>query len=96
MLLNLPAVEKESREIVAELVYANSSTINGKHFAEEFFKRRLTQTSQPKTGSSKGKPNWSDIAQSNAPIESSSQPDVNFKLVVSKKNRKRLGQTGKA
>ncbi|KAK9432838.1 hypothetical protein V1505DRAFT_383985 [Lipomyces doorenjongii] len=40
MLLSLPLAAPETVEIIADTVYANSTTMDGRRFAEEFIKRR--------------------------------------------------------
>lgn len=41
MLFSLPVGSGESREIIAETVYASSATMDGRRFADEFAKRRM-------------------------------------------------------
>ena len=84
MLVSLPATA-DSKEIIADIIYANSSTMDGRRFAEEFLKRRKV-ADQENNGNS-----WSDIIQRAA---SASKPAVNdgwntsFKVVGKKKGRK--------
>jgi len=40
MMVSLPPNESTTSEIISDTVYAHSSTLDGRHFAEEFLKRR--------------------------------------------------------
>lgn len=40
MMVSLPPNESTTSEIISDTIYAHSSTLDGRHFAEEFLKRR--------------------------------------------------------
>jgi hypothetical protein len=42
MMVSLPPNEGTTSEIISDTIYAHSSTLDGRHFAEEFLKRRKT------------------------------------------------------
>lgn len=93
-LLLLPA----EAEIISDSVYANSQTLDGRRFAEEFIRRRKladkgivdpvdTSAFSDQKNSSSG---WSEVAKkgsSNTPKEEDSS--AAFKVVAAKKKAKR-------
>lgn len=86
ILLSLPATP-DSKEIIADTIYSNSSTMDGRRFAEEFLKRRkaadVENTSNGET--------WSEILQRNTNTDKPANEGWNssFKVVGGKKkNRK--------
>ncbi|ODQ79822.1 hypothetical protein BABINDRAFT_161509 [Babjeviella inositovora NRRL Y-12698] len=86
MLLMLPA-GAESSEIIADTIYYNSSTMDGRRFASEFLKRRraVEQTSASASDGS-----WSDALRSTKVVtEDNDGWGAAFK-VVSKKKGKRV------
>jgi PERQ amino acid-rich with GYF domain-containing protein len=83
MLLSLPATP-DSREIIAETIYSNSSTMDGRRFADEFLKRR-NAAEKEKVGDS-----WSDVLQRSTvvtkPVENDGWNPA-FKVVAKKKKK---------
>ncbi|ANB13918.1 Smy2p [Sugiyamaella lignohabitans] len=84
ILLSLPATP-DSKEIIAETIYSNSSTMDGRRFADEFLKKRNVADKE-KSGET-----WSDVLQRNAtappkPVENDGWNPA-FK-VVKKKNKR--------
>ncbi|KAJ2368124.1 kinesin-like protein [Coemansia sp. RSA 2610] len=69
MLLTFPLQAPESTlEIISEQIYAYSTTLNGRAFAEDFAKRRRKDHNSIKGGSSKSAPvNWPQLMSSNKP-----------------------------
>lgn len=96
-LLSFPA----DAELIADSVYASSTTIDGRRFADEFIKRRKAATagivmeagdglatiggSQDKAGG------WNEVAKKNASHLPKDVPETNaaFKVVPGKKRTKR-------
>ncbi|KAJ2449513.1 kinesin-like protein [Coemansia sp. RSA 2336] len=95
MLLTFPVKAPESTlEIISEQIYAYSTTLNGRAFAEDFAKRRLKDYNAIKNGSAKSAPeNWSQLLKTpssngvSAKSVSSRNTQSSFQ-VVSKKGRK--------
>lgn len=95
MLLSLPA-SNESKEIIADTIYSNSTTMDGRRFADEFIKRRMNADSEnngsaagSNSASSAAGGNWSDILSRTKPAAASSDGwNVPFKVVSKKKNRR--------
>lgn len=94
-LLLLPA----DTEIISDSVYANSQTLDGRRFAEEFVRRRkladkgiVDPVNTSAFGDSKGSSGgWSEVAKkgsSNAHREEDSN-NAPFKVVAAKKKGKR-------
>jgi PERQ amino acid-rich with GYF domain-containing protein len=93
-LLSLPA----EPDILADSVYANSQTLDGRRFAEEFIRRRkladkgivdpTTSGTPPNAGNdNKSSSGWSEVAKKGpAPKEDS---NAAFKVVAAKKKGKR-------
>ena len=90
-LLQLPS----EPEILSEAVYANSTTLDGRRFAEEFVRRRkladkgvIPDASSNSNFSGEGKSaagGWSEVAKKGpAPKEEPS----NFKVVAKKRGKK--------
>lgn len=94
MLLSLPA-SGESKEIIADTIYSNSTTMDGRRFADEFIKRRINADSVNNSSGQNGD-NWSDILSRSSTTVSSTVPskspndgwNVPFKVVGKKKNRR--------
>jgi PERQ amino acid-rich with GYF domain-containing protein len=82
ILLSLPG-NADSKEIIADTIYSNSSTMDGRHFAEEFLSRRETADAS-KTGET-----WSDVLQRTPTIKPTANDGWNtaFKVVNKKKKR---------
>lgn len=86
--------------IISEIVYAMSTTINGRHFAEEFIRRKkladkgivekepagLSAASDTKTGVNGG---WNEVAKKGGNgVQAAAKEEVpGFKIVPSKKNK---------
>ncbi|KAJ1962356.1 kinesin-like protein [Dipsacomyces acuminosporus] len=69
MLLTFPLQAQESTiEIITEQIYAYSTTLNGRAFAEDFAKRRRSDHSAVKQGKLKSAPvNWAQLLSSSKP-----------------------------
>jgi PERQ amino acid-rich with GYF domain-containing protein len=93
-LLSLPA----EPEILADSIYANSQTLDGRRFAEEFIRRRkladkgivdpiTSGTLSNSTNDGKGSSGWNEVAKKGpAPKEDNNSA---FKVVAPKKKGKR-------
>ncbi|KAH3680901.1 hypothetical protein WICMUC_000044 [Wickerhamomyces mucosus] len=79
ILLMLP-IGLESSEIIADTIYSNSSTMDGRRFAQEFLKRRKTVEDQVNDGLS-----WNDALHFSVEDDTD---DWDFQ-VVGKKNKRR-------
>lgn len=77
MLMTLPA-EDESTEIIADIVYANSSTLDGRRFAAEFLKRR-------KIADGDSAVKWSEVMQHAEVAPQDDGWNTAFKVVGKKK-----------
>ncbi|VBB78769.1 Conserved hypothetical protein [Yarrowia lipolytica] len=77
MLMTLPA-EEESTEIIADIVYANSSTLDGRRFAAEFLKRR-------KIADGDSAVKWSEVIQHAEVAPQDDGWNTAFKVVGKKK-----------
>ena len=97
-LLQLPA----EPELLSEAVYANSPTLDGRRFAEEFIRRRKLAEKGiiPDTpvnngftlGSSsenKTTGGWSEVAKKGPANSAKEEPATAFKVVAAKKKSKR-------
>jgi PERQ amino acid-rich with GYF domain-containing protein len=92
MLLSLPPNEPTTTEIISDTIYNHSSTLDGRHFAEEFLKRRkvlgqaLDSSVTPITPSSGS--GWNEVLKKE---KRDSNPEWNsaFKVVAGKKGRRR-------
>ena len=86
-------------EIIAESVYANSQTMDGRRFAEEFFRRRrlaekgvvdpspsVSNGFSPASAEGKSGGGWSEVAKKGPPA-AAKETDTNsaFKVVAAKK-----------
>ncbi|CAN6656159.1 hypothetical protein TRVA0_028S01750 [Trichomonascus vanleenenianus] len=82
MLLSLPPTS-DSREIIADTIYSNSTTMDGRRFADEFIKRRKESgvDSPSAAGTS-----WSDILHK-APQPDNEGWNSSFKVVTKKKKK---------
>lgn len=88
IILSLPATP-DSKEIIADTIYSNSSTMDGRRFAEEFLKRRKAADAE---NTSNGE-TWSEILQRNTNTNKPANEGWNssFKVVGGKKkNRKAI------
>lgn len=77
MLMTFPA-EDESTEIIADIVYANSSTLDGRRFAAEFLKRR-------KIADGDSAVKWSEVIQHTEVAPQDDGWNTAFKVVGKKK-----------
>lgn len=78
VLLSLPA-GSEAKEIIADTIYSNSSTMDGRRFATEFIKRRLECEKQVKDPLT-----WSEALA----LPEGNEDDWEFQVVSKKKGRK--------
>ena len=89
-------------EILSEAVYANSPTLDGRRFAEEFIRRRKladrgiipdTPTSlgfsTSNGGESKSGGGWSEVAKKGPANGAKEEPASAFKVVATKKKGKK-------
>ncbi|MCJ1478111.1 hypothetical protein MMC13_006787 [Lambiella insularis] len=89
-------------EILSEAVYANSQTLDGRRFAEEFIRRRKLADkgivpeasagvafSTSNGSESKAGGGWSEVAKKGPGNAAKDEPSSNFKVVVAKKKAKR-------
>lgn len=87
-------------EILSEAVYANSQTLDGRRFAEEFIRRRRladkgiipeasSSVAFPTSNGSESKAGggWSEVAKKGPATKD--EPSSNFKVVAAKKKAKR-------
>ena len=94
-LLLLPA----EAEIISDSVYANSATLDGRRFADEFIRRRKLADKgivEPVSASSYAEKNgggWSEVAKkgssSNVQREQEESSNASFKVVAPRKKGKR-------
>lgn len=94
MMISLPPNESASQEIISDTIYTHSSTLDGRHFAEEFLKRRKTlgsaldATPATATSSTSGSGGWNEVLKK----EKAKDPgewNSAFKVVAGKKGRRR-------
>ena len=93
MMISLPPNESASQEIISDTIYAHSSTLDGRHFAEEFLKRRKAlgpalDTTTATSVSSSGSGGWNEVLKK----EKAKDPgewNSAFKVVAGKKGRRR-------
>ena len=102
MMLSLPPNESSTQEIISDTIYQHSSTLDGRHFAEEFLKRRkilgtaldatLPQATTTNTGSSAGSGSgtgWNEVLKKEKTKDASGEWNSAFKVVAGKKGRRR-------
>lgn len=88
MLLTFPIEADASiREIISETIYTNSTTMDGRRFAEEFVSRRKADatTHARNGGASKGPAKPTSIADVVKAAPKATQPEWGFKVVNKKK-----------
>jgi len=100
MMVSLPPNESSSKEIISDTIYTHSPTLDGRHFADEFLKRRKTlgsaldatvatgtvsAVSGPSSGSGSG---WNEVLKKEKK-EASGEWNSAFKVVAGKKTRRR-------
>ena len=103
ILITLPPNESASQEIISDTIYAHSSTLDGRHFAEEFLKRRkalgplldstsstvtTTTATTATTGSSSGSGGWNEVLKKDK-AKDAGEWNSAFKVVAGKKGRRR-------
>jgi len=83
MLLSFPLdPDSSTTEIISDLIYANSTTLDGRRFAAEFVKRRRASgTAGPGTNGN-GKVTIADVVKT---TPRTTQPEWGFKVVNKKK-----------
>lgn len=98
MMVSLPPNESSTQEIISDTIYAHSSTLDGRHFAEEFLKRRkalgtaldVTIVSLVTPPSSSGGSGWNEVTKKEkTPKDPSGEWNSAFKVVSGKKGRRR-------
>ncbi|KAF2837219.1 hypothetical protein M501DRAFT_937891 [Patellaria atrata CBS 101060] len=80
-------------DIITEAVHSVSQTIDSRHFAEEFIRRRkladkgIVDTNASSSGgqSAEGKGGWSEVAKKNPPAVQKEEVGSSFKVVAAKK-----------
>lgn len=88
MLLTFPIEADASiREIISETIYTNSTTMDGRRFADEFVSRRKADVvaHAKNGGASKGPARPVSIADVVKAAPKSAQPEWGFKVVNKKK-----------
>ena len=102
MIVSLPPNESTTSEIISDTIYAHSSTLDGRHFAEEFLKRRkqlgsALDPSPPTSTSPAAKENsagggaggWNEVLKKEKGKDASGEWNSAFKVVAGKKGRRR-------
>jgi PERQ amino acid-rich with GYF domain-containing protein len=102
MMMSLPPNESSTQEIISDTVYAHTSTLDGRHFAEEFLKRRkalgaaldatLPTTTNSGSGSGSGSSSgsgWNEVLKKDRSKDPSGEWNSAFKVVAGKKGRRR-------
>ena len=97
MMVSLPPNESTTSEIISDTIYAHSSTLDGRHFAEEFLKRRKTLGAAldptPSAGSPAKEPTgsggWNEVIKKEKGKDASGEWNSAFKVVAGKKGRRR-------
>jgi len=93
MLLSLPPNESATQEIISDTIYTHSPTLDGRHFAEEFLKRRKALGSAldiaiPMTATNSGS-GWNEVLKKEKVKDASGEWNSAFKVVAGKKGRRR-------
>lgn len=104
MLLSFPVpLDKSTRELISDSVYASSRTLDGRHFSDAFADKRLADTKSIKMGkatpvsaaaylsSMTTLPSSSrgNMADAIKFIPAQKQPEMNFKVVTKTKGKKK-------
>jgi len=104
MMLSLPPNESSSQEIISDTIYQHSSTLDGRHFAEEFLKRRKilgnaldvalphstgTTITTTTSSSSNSASGWNEVIKKENKRDPSGEWNSAFKVVAGKKGRRR-------
>ena len=93
-MISLPPNESASQEIISDTIYTHSSTLDGRHFAEEFLKRRKTlgsaldATPATATSSTSGSGGWNEVLKKEKGKDAGEWNSA-FKVVAGKKARRR-------
>ena len=99
MMISLPPNESTTQEIISDTIYTHSPTLDGRHFAEEFLKRRrtlgssldatlATPSSLSSSGSGSGS-GWNEVLKKEKAKDQSGEWNSAFKVVAGKKGRRR-------
>jgi PERQ amino acid-rich with GYF domain-containing protein len=96
MIVSLPPNESTTQEIISEAIYAHSSTLDGRHFAEEFLKKRKLLGSAVESPVPTTSPNvptgggWNEVLRKEKVAKDpSGEWNSAFKVVAGKKGRRR-------
>jgi PERQ amino acid-rich with GYF domain-containing protein len=83
MLLSFPLdPDPSTSEIISDLIYANSTTLDGRRFAAEFVKRRRASGAAGPGPNGNGKVSIADVVKT---TPRAAQPEWGFKVVNKKK-----------
>jgi PERQ amino acid-rich with GYF domain-containing protein len=100
MMIQLPPNESTSKEIISDTVYTHSPTLDGRHFADEFLKRRKAlgsaldgaissgAVSSPSNANSGSGSGWNEVLKKEKKDQSGEWNSA-FKVVAGKKGRRR-------
>jgi PERQ amino acid-rich with GYF domain-containing protein len=100
MWISLPPYESNTEEIIRDTIYAHTSTVDGRHFAEEFLKRRKAlgaaldiTVATPLTATNTGSANnsgsgWNEVAKKEKPKDASGEWNSAFKIVERRGRRR--------
>ena len=93
MLLSFPidppaSSRPEVLEIISDSVYANSSTLDGRRFAQEFFTRRKADATRPVNIGAKPSTKISSLADVVKTQPKAPASDAGFKVVKAKGKKK--------
>lgn len=99
MLLSFPVpLDKSTRELISDSVYASSRTLDGRYFSDAFADKRLADTKAIKLGKqvpvsvasflglSASKPSMADAIKF---IPAQKGPELNFKVVTKSKGKRK-------
>jgi PERQ amino acid-rich with GYF domain-containing protein len=100
MMLSLPPNESTTQEIISDTIYTHSSTLDGRHFAEEFLKRRKalgsaldatlpTMTAANSGSGSSSGSGWNEVLKKDKAKDASGEWNSAFKVVAGKRGRRR-------
>lgn len=88
MLLTFPLDDASTTEIISDLIYANSTTLDGRRYAAEFINKRKTDAAalRNKAASKPAKPvSIADVVKASAQPKVTPQSEWGFKVVNKKK-----------
>jgi len=98
-MVSLPPNESTTQEIISDTIYAHTSTLDGRHFSEEFLKRRkalgsaldATLPSTPTTGTTPtgSGSGWSEVLKKEKAKDANGEWNSAFKVVAGKRGRRR-------